>query len=77
RIFVQESEYPQFVAEFAAPATRLIVGDPQDPKTQVGSMISQAHYDKVTGFFRIGLEVGASLVAGGLERPAGLPAHLS
>lgn len=77
RIFVQESVYPQFVAEFAARARRLIVGDPQDPKTQVGSMITQAHYDKVTGYIRIGLEEGATLVAGGLERPAGLPAHLS
>ena len=56
RIFVQESVYPQFVAEFAARARRLIVGDPQDPKTQVGSMITQAHYDKVTGYIRIGLE---------------------
>lgn len=54
RIFVQESVYPQFVAEFAARARRLIVGDPQDPKTQVGSMITQAHYDKVTGYIRIG-----------------------
>ncbi len=77
RIFVQESVYPQFVAEFAARAGRLIVGDPQDPKTQVGSMITQAHYDKVTGYIRIGLEEGATLVAGGLERPASLPAHLS
>ena len=77
RIFVQESVYPQFVAEFAARARRLIVGDPQDPKTQVGSMITQAHYDKVTGYIRIGLEEGATLVAGGLERPASLPAHLS
>ena len=32
RIFVQESVYPQFVAEFAARARRLIVGDPQDPE---------------------------------------------
>ncbi len=77
RIFIQESVYPQFVAEFAARAKRLIVGDPQDPKTQVGSMITQAHYDKVTGYIKIGLEEGATLLAGGLERPANLPAHLS
>ncbi len=76
RIFVQESVYPQFVAEFAARARRLIVGDPQDPKTQVGSMITQAHYDKVTGYIRIGLEEGATLVAwrpGASGRPAGAP----
>lgn len=77
RIFIQESVYAKFVDEFAARAKRLIVGDPQDPKTQVGSMITQAHYDKVTGYIKIGMEEGATLVAGGLERPAGLPAHLS
>lgn len=77
RIFIQETVYAQFVDEFAARAKRLIVGDPQDPKTQVGSMITQAHYDKVTGYIKIGMEEGATLVAGGLERPAGLPAHLS
>ncbi|MFH4329301.1 aldehyde dehydrogenase family protein, partial [Acinetobacter baumannii] len=55
----------------------LVAGGLERPMTQVGSMITQAHYDKVTGYIRIGLEEGATLVAGGLERPAGLPAHLS
>jgi 5-carboxymethyl-2-hydroxymuconic-semialdehyde dehydrogenase len=77
RIFVQESVYDQFVATFAERAKRILVGDPQDPKTQVGSMITKAHYDKVTGYIKIGIEEGAQLVAGGLERPANLPAHLA
>jgi 5-carboxymethyl-2-hydroxymuconic-semialdehyde dehydrogenase len=77
RIFIQRPVYDKFVEEFAARAKRLIVGDPQDPKTQVGSMITPQHYDKVTGYIRIGMEEGARLVAGGLERPAGLPAHLA
>jgi 5-carboxymethyl-2-hydroxymuconic-semialdehyde dehydrogenase len=76
RIFIQESVYDEFVAEFAARAKRLLVGDPQDPKTQVGSMITKQHYDKVTGYIRIGIEEGANLLAGGLERPANLPEHL-
>lgn len=77
RIFIQESVYDQFVAEFAARAKRLIVGDPTDPNTQVGSMITQQHYDKVTGYIKIGMEEGAKLLAGGLERPTNLPAHLA
>lgn len=76
RIFIQENIYDQFVEEFTARAKRIIVGDPQDPKTQVGSMITPQHYDKVTGYIKIGMEEGAKLVAGGLERPAGLPEHL-
>lgn len=77
RIFIQESVYDKFVTEFAARAKRLIVGDPTDPNTQVGSMITQQHYDKVTGYIKIGMEEGAKILAGGLERPANLPAHLS
>lgn len=76
RIFIQESVYDEFVAEFARRAKNIIVGDPQDPNTQVGSMITQAHYNKVTGYIKIGIEEGANLVAGGLERPANLPEHL-
>ncbi len=77
RIFIQEGAYDKFVEEFAARAKRLIVGDPQDPNTQVGSMITQAHYDKVTGYIKLGLEEGAKLMAGGLERPKGLPDSVS
>ena len=77
RIFIQEGVYPQFVAEFARRAKQLIVGDPQDPKTQVGAMITRAHYDKVTSYIGIGMAEGANLAAGGLERPANLPAHLA
>lgn len=76
RIFIQESVYDKFVAEFAARAKRIIVGDPTDPNTQVGSMITQQHYNKVTGYIQLGIEEGAKLLAGGLERPANLPAHL-
>ncbi|MDC5351827.1 5-carboxymethyl-2-hydroxymuconate semialdehyde dehydrogenase [Acinetobacter baumannii] len=76
RIFIQESVYDEFVAEFARRAKNIIVGDPQDPNTQVGSMITQAHYNKVTGYIKIGIEEGANLVVGGLERPANLPEHL-
>ncbi|AFC86132.1 5-carboxymethyl-2-hydroxymuconate semialdehyde dehydrogenase [Frateuria aurantia] len=77
RIFVQESVHDAFVTAFAERAERLILGDPEDPSTQIGSMITSRHYDKVTGYIRIGIEEGARLLAGGPERPAGLPAHLA
>lgn len=76
RIFIQESVYDKFVAEFARRASRIKVGDPMDPTTQVGSMISRAHYEKVTGYIKIGMEEGAKVLAGGLERPEGLAEHL-
>lgn len=75
RIFVQESVYEGFVAEFAERAGRIIVGDPMDEKTQVGALISREHLAKVSGYFDIAREEGARILAGG-ARPAGLPGHL-
>ncbi len=76
RIFVQESVYDDFVRKFAERAKRLVVGDPADEKTHVGSMITRAHLEKVTGYIRLGEQEGAKILAGGAEKPAGLPGHL-
>ncbi|OJA54025.1 5-carboxymethyl-2-hydroxymuconate semialdehyde dehydrogenase [Burkholderia ubonensis] len=76
RIFVQRSIYDRFVQEFARRANRLVVGDPADPATQLGAMITRAHWEKVTGYIRIGEQEGARLVSGGADQPANLPAHL-
>jgi acyl-CoA reductase-like NAD-dependent aldehyde dehydrogenase len=49
----------------AEKAQALKVGDPLDPETQVGSLISTAHRDKVHGFVEEGRGEGAEVVAGG------------
>ncbi len=46
RIFIQQSIYPEFVKRFAERANRLRVGDPNDPNTRVGALISQQHWEK-------------------------------
>ncbi|MCC8380374.1 MULTISPECIES: 5-carboxymethyl-2-hydroxymuconate semialdehyde dehydrogenase [unclassified Xenorhabdus] len=76
RIFIQESIYPEFVKRFAERASRLRVGDPQDLNTQVGSLISHQHWEKVSGYIRLGIEEGATLLTGGPDKPADLPDHL-
>ncbi|KVN26508.1 2-hydroxymuconic semialdehyde dehydrogenase [Burkholderia stagnalis] len=73
RIFVQRTIYDRFVQEFARRANDLVVGDPSDPATQLGAMITRQHWEKVTGYIRIGEQEGARLVAGGADKPAGLP----
>ncbi|KVK93382.1 5-carboxymethyl-2-hydroxymuconate semialdehyde dehydrogenase [Burkholderia territorii] len=76
RIFVQRTIYDRFVQEFARRANNLVVGDPSDPATQLGAMITRQHWEKVTGYIRIGEQEGAHVVAGGADKPAGLAAHL-
>jgi aldehyde dehydrogenase (NAD+) len=65
RIFVQRSIHEQFVERMAAFSKTLKVGDPMDPGTKLGPLISQRQLDKVLGYVGTGAEEGASLVAGG------------
>jgi acyl-CoA reductase-like NAD-dependent aldehyde dehydrogenase len=65
RILVERPLYDDFVAKFAELAGRIRVGDPLDPETQMGSLISEAHREKVHGFVETGREEGAEVVAGG------------
>ncbi len=65
RVLVERPLYDDFVAEFSDKAKTLKVGDPLDPETQVGSLISEEHRDKVHGFVERGVEEGAEVVAGG------------
>jgi 5-carboxymethyl-2-hydroxymuconic-semialdehyde dehydrogenase len=74
RIIVQDTIYDKFVADFAARAARLTVGDPLDPNTIVGPMISKDHWQKVTGYIELGQKEGAKLVYGG--GTPDVPAHL-
>jgi acyl-CoA reductase-like NAD-dependent aldehyde dehydrogenase len=72
RIFVERSVHDAFVEQFAAATRRVKVGDPRDPATEVGSLISLGQRDRVEAYIRSGLEEGARLVVGG-TRPAGAP----
>ena len=53
------------MARFSEAADRLKVGDPLDPETQVGSLISTEHRDRVHGYVEAGREEGAEVVTGG------------
>jgi 5-carboxymethyl-2-hydroxymuconic-semialdehyde dehydrogenase len=72
RIFVQRTVYDEFASKFAARADRLKVGDPREADTKLGSMITRAHWEKVTGYIELGRKEGATLAAGG-GPPADLP----
>jgi 5-carboxymethyl-2-hydroxymuconic-semialdehyde dehydrogenase len=70
RILVQESLYQSFVTRFVERAKRITVGDPLDENNIVGPMISAAHLAKVRGYIELGTKEGATLLCGGVDRPA-------
>jgi acyl-CoA reductase-like NAD-dependent aldehyde dehydrogenase len=65
RLLVEKPLYDEVVRRFADVAGQMHVGDPLDPETQMGSLISPAHRDKVHGFVEAGREEGAEVVTGG------------
>jgi len=65
RILVEASVHDALVEKLAAATGRLRVGDPLDPETQVGSLISPAHRERVLGYVELGLQEGARRVCGG------------
>ena len=65
RVLVEQSVYDEFVPRFAEAAAGLKVGDPLDPETQMGSLVSEAHRQRVHGFVERGREEGAEVVSGG------------
>jgi aldehyde dehydrogenase (NAD+) len=50
------------------------VGDPADPRTAIGPMVSQKQYERVQDYIRKGIEEGAEVLVGGEGHPEGLAA---
>jgi aminomuconate-semialdehyde/2-hydroxymuconate-6-semialdehyde dehydrogenase len=65
RVLVEEGIFPAFFERFVAEARRLKVGDPLDPATDQGALISRAHRDKVASYVRLAREEGARILCGG------------
>ena len=65
RVLVEQSLYDDFVSRFSELAGQIKVGDPLDPETQMGSLISEKHRTRVHGFVEQGREEGAEIVTGG------------
>jgi len=65
RVLVERPLYDEFVNSFSETAAKMKVGDPLDAETQMGSLISQAHRDKVHGLVETGRKEGAEIITGG------------
>ncbi|MCU1409864.1 MAG: 5-carboxymethyl-2-hydroxymuconate semialdehyde dehydrogenase [Rhodoglobus sp.] len=71
RILVERGIYDEFVSRFAARARAIVVGDPNDPKTEVGALVHPEHFAKVMSYVELGKGEGRLLAGGG--RPEAFP----
>ena len=72
RLIVPAEQHDDIANTAAVIANALRVGDPQDEHTDIGPLVSRAHYERVLNYIRIGQQEGAVLAAGGPNPVAGL-----
>jgi len=65
RMFVEESIFDKFTAAVAEAASQVKIGPGLDPGTQLGPLVSQEQFDRVTGYIQQGLAAGARALTGG------------
>jgi 5-carboxymethyl-2-hydroxymuconic-semialdehyde dehydrogenase len=71
RLLVQRRLYEQVVEAIAARASKVRVGDPFDPRTELGPLIHPEHHARVMAYIQSAKDQGARILAGG-ARPAGM-----
>ncbi|CAG9250307.1 MULTISPECIES: aldehyde dehydrogenase family protein [Paraburkholderia] len=74
RILVPRQRLAEFEARVRDEVALAQSGDPRDPRTTVGPMVSQKQWERVQRYIGIGIDEGARLIAGGEGRPDGLDA---
>ena len=65
RVFVQRGVYERFLEPIAERVGALKIGDPFDPETMIGPLVSAEHHDKVKRYMKIADESGARRIGGG------------
>ncbi|WP_454740123.1 aldehyde dehydrogenase family protein [Cupriavidus necator] len=71
RLYVQRGIYEEFVQRVADYAKTLRVGDPLDPQTQLGPVVSAEQIERITSYMDLGLQEGARALTGGARLTEG------
>ena len=72
RMLVPKNRMKEAAAIAAKVAAATVVGNPREKGTRVGPVVSEQQWNKIQGLIQKGIDEGATLVAGGTGRPAGL-----
>ncbi|CAL8477586.1 3-succinoylsemialdehyde-pyridine dehydrogenase (plasmid) [Caballeronia sp. S22] len=69
RILVPRARLAEFEDRIVNAVGKIRSGDPRDPQTSIGPMVSRKQWERVQRYIRIGIDEGARLIAGGEGRP--------
>lgn len=67
RLLIQDTIKEEFEAKLVERVNKIKVGHPLDPTTEIGPLVTEEHYNKVTSYFDIAKEDGATVAAGGTK----------
>jgi acyl-CoA reductase-like NAD-dependent aldehyde dehydrogenase len=68
RFYIHKKLHDEFLEKFVEGAKKVVVGDPNEEKTDMGPVVSAEHRDRIEGYITSGLKEGAKLLLGG-KRP--------
>ncbi len=71
RLLLPRSRYDEGVAILKGMYESMAAGDPQDPGTLCGPVISDKQRTRIRGYIQKGIDEGATLLVGGADAPAG------
>lgn len=67
RIFVERSLYAKFKEAFVEKVSRSIVSNPENPKANLGAVVSKSHMEKVLSYVELAKEEGGTVLTGGVR----------
>ncbi len=67
RIFIERPLYERFKTDFVERAAALKVGDPLDPDTDVGAIVSKPHFEKIMSYIDLAKTEGGTILFGGVS----------
>jgi aldehyde dehydrogenase (NAD+) len=74
RFLVPKSRFDEIKRAIKEAMSAFQVGDPADPKTAIGPMVSEKQYERIQSYIRKGIDEGAEVLVGGEGHPPGFEA---
>jgi len=65
RILIQRPIYDKFKEALVAKAAKMVAGDPLDPSTKLGAVVSEGHMNKILSYIELAKEEGGQVLCGG------------
>lgn len=71
RLLIPQQRYDEITSTIAHAMSQIKLGNPMNPSNYIGPLFHEAQYNRVLNYIQIGLDEGATIAIGGLDKPEG------